>query len=59
MDDIVEYRESKYKISSYSEKFYKLNKITKFNLNCSIVLFYTLVLVLCKGALLSPSIMGN
>ena len=45
-DGIVGYRESKYKIASHSEKFYKLSKITKFNLNCTIALFYSLVLVL-------------
>ena len=38
--------ESKYKFSSNSEKFYNFNKIAKFCLYSTLVLFYVLILVL-------------
>ena len=38
--------ESNYKVSSHSEKFYNFNKITKFYLDSTLVLFYILILVL-------------
>ena len=38
--------ESKYKFSSHSGKFYTSNKITKYCLDSTLVLFYILILVL-------------
>ena len=40
------YKESKYEISSHSEKVYNFNKITTFGLYNTIALFYILILVL-------------
>ena len=43
---MVDNIESKYEISSHSEKFYICNKITKFGLNNTIALFYAPTFVL-------------